>query len=157
MWPLRKLAFHPFSTAVPFWGQTTWSLSGSSPQRDCSARRVNVGTPRLAQLKGLSLQFFAQSQFGVRHGARDLSEQASMSKASEDQSSARSMARTAWWTSRARVSHTALARPQPHFDFHGQPRGRFLQEQCRRRNILDANVNHFGSSAPFGGQRVLGI
>ena len=28
-------------TAVPFWGQNTWNLSGLSPQRDCGSTRVN--------------------------------------------------------------------------------------------------------------------
>ena len=31
---------HPFSTAVPFWGQTTSYLSGLSPKRDCGSKRV---------------------------------------------------------------------------------------------------------------------
>ena len=33
--------FNPFRAAVPFWGQTTWILSGLSPKRDCGSRRVN--------------------------------------------------------------------------------------------------------------------
>ena len=39
----------PVRTAVPFWGQTTWNLSGLSPNRDCASKRVNpaVGTPIL--------------------------------------------------------------------------------------------------------------
>ena len=30
----------PFRTAVPFGGQITWILTGLSPKRDCSSRRV---------------------------------------------------------------------------------------------------------------------
>ena len=32
---------HPFSTAVPIWGQISLVPSGSSPKRDCSTERVN--------------------------------------------------------------------------------------------------------------------
>ena len=32
---------NPFRTAVPFWGQTTWNLTGLSPKRDCGSKRVN--------------------------------------------------------------------------------------------------------------------
>ena len=35
-----------FRTAVPFWGQTTWSLGGLFPQWDCSSKRVNVKAAR---------------------------------------------------------------------------------------------------------------
>ena len=31
-----RVARHPFWTAVPFWGQSTWDLSGLSPKWDCS-------------------------------------------------------------------------------------------------------------------------
>ena len=31
---------NPFRTAVPFWGQTTSSLTGLSPKRDCGSKRV---------------------------------------------------------------------------------------------------------------------
>ena len=31
----------PFRTAVPFWGQTAWSLTGLSPKRDYGSKRVN--------------------------------------------------------------------------------------------------------------------
>ena len=31
---------NPFRTAVPFWGQSTWNLSGMSQQRDCGSKRV---------------------------------------------------------------------------------------------------------------------
>ena len=31
---------NPFRTAVPFWGQTTWNLSGLSPQRDRGSKGV---------------------------------------------------------------------------------------------------------------------
>ena len=34
-------AINPFRTAVPFWGQTTWTLNGLSPKRDCGSKRVN--------------------------------------------------------------------------------------------------------------------
>ena len=33
---------NPFRTAVPFIGQTTWNLTGSSPNRDCSPIRVET-------------------------------------------------------------------------------------------------------------------
>ena len=29
-----------FRTAVPFWWQTTWNLTGMSPKRDCGSKRV---------------------------------------------------------------------------------------------------------------------
>ena len=32
-----------FSTAVPFYGQTTWNLAGLSPKHDCGPKRV--GSP----------------------------------------------------------------------------------------------------------------
>ena len=32
---------NPFSTAVPFWGQTNWNLSGVSPNRDLGANRAS--------------------------------------------------------------------------------------------------------------------
>ena len=35
----------PFRTAVPFWGQTTWKLSGLSPKRDCRSKRVKKSRP----------------------------------------------------------------------------------------------------------------
>ena len=35
-----QLSLTPSRTAVPFWGQTTWSLRGVSPTRDCGSRRV---------------------------------------------------------------------------------------------------------------------
>ena len=31
---------NPFRTAVPFWGQSTWNLTGLSPQRDCGSKIV---------------------------------------------------------------------------------------------------------------------
>ena len=34
------LVFNPFRTAVPFWGQTTWNLTGLSLKRDCGPERV---------------------------------------------------------------------------------------------------------------------
>ena len=37
---LRKLGYNPFRTAVPFWEQITWNLSGLSPKRDCGSKRV---------------------------------------------------------------------------------------------------------------------
>ena len=45
--PLELLGFRAFSTsfltlfrtAVPFWGQTTWTLSRLSPKRDCGSKR----------------------------------------------------------------------------------------------------------------------
>ena len=33
----------PFRTAVPFWGRTTWTLSGLPPKGDCGTRRVDSG------------------------------------------------------------------------------------------------------------------
>ena len=34
---------NPFrTTAVPFWGQTTWNLTGLSPKRDGGSKRVNT-------------------------------------------------------------------------------------------------------------------
>lgn len=39
--------YHPFSPVVPFWGQITYKLNGSSPQRDRNANsteRVKLGT-----------------------------------------------------------------------------------------------------------------
>ena len=39
--PCEVNAIIPFRTAVPFWGQTTWNLSGLSPKRDCSSKWVN--------------------------------------------------------------------------------------------------------------------
>ena len=32
---------NPFRTAVPFWGQTTRNLTGSSPKRDCGSKRLD--------------------------------------------------------------------------------------------------------------------
>ena len=37
-----RFVFNPFRTAVPFWGQTTKNLTGLSPKRDCSPKRVNI-------------------------------------------------------------------------------------------------------------------
>ena len=37
----RMTCLNPFRTAVPFWGQSTWNLTGLSPQRDCGSKRVN--------------------------------------------------------------------------------------------------------------------
>ena len=34
---------NPFRTAVPFWGQTTWTLTGLSPKRDCGSKSVKRG------------------------------------------------------------------------------------------------------------------
>ena len=31
----------PFRTAVPFWGQITWNLSGLAPKRDCGSKGDN--------------------------------------------------------------------------------------------------------------------
>ena len=36
----------PFSTAVPFWGQTAWTLSDLSPKRDCGSKRVKEHNSR---------------------------------------------------------------------------------------------------------------
>ena len=36
----RLLPVTPFRTAVPFWGQSTQSLSSWAPERDCSPRRI---------------------------------------------------------------------------------------------------------------------
>ena len=33
---------NPFRTAVPFWGQSTWSLTGLSPKWDCGSKGVNI-------------------------------------------------------------------------------------------------------------------
>ena len=33
---------NPFRTAVPFWGQNTWKLTGLSPKRDCSSKRAKA-------------------------------------------------------------------------------------------------------------------
>ena len=38
----RKNGLTPFRSAVPFWGQTTWNLTGLSPKRDCDPKRVKV-------------------------------------------------------------------------------------------------------------------
>ena len=35
------LTSEPFTAAVPFWGQTTYNLSGLSHERDCRTKRVN--------------------------------------------------------------------------------------------------------------------
>ena len=35
------IIFDPFRAAVPFWGQTTNSLSSLSPKRDCGSKGVN--------------------------------------------------------------------------------------------------------------------
>ena len=40
-WSIELL--NPFRTAIPFWGQTTWILSGLSPKRDCRSKRVKWG------------------------------------------------------------------------------------------------------------------
>ena len=37
---------NPFRTTVPFLEQTTWVLSGLSPRRDCSSKRVNASEGR---------------------------------------------------------------------------------------------------------------
>ena len=42
---LTVFEVNPFGTAVPCWGQTAWNLSGLSPQRDCSTKRVNRRPP----------------------------------------------------------------------------------------------------------------
>ena len=33
---------NPFRTAVPFWGQNSWNLTGLSPKRDCGPKRVKT-------------------------------------------------------------------------------------------------------------------
>ena len=33
---------NPFRTPVPFWGQTTWSLNGLSPKRDCGISGMSI-------------------------------------------------------------------------------------------------------------------
>ena len=33
---------NPFRTAVPFWGQSTWSLTGLSPKRGCGSKGVKT-------------------------------------------------------------------------------------------------------------------
>ena len=38
----RGVPLNPYSTAVPFWGQTTWNLTGLSPKRDCGSKRVKL-------------------------------------------------------------------------------------------------------------------
>ena len=36
------MALNLFSTAVPYWGQSTWYYSGLSPKRDSSSERVKI-------------------------------------------------------------------------------------------------------------------
>ena len=36
-----RVGLTPFRTAAPFWGQSTWNLTGLSPLRDCGFKRVN--------------------------------------------------------------------------------------------------------------------
>ena len=40
---LGSRLLNPFSTAVPFWGQTSQIRSNLSPKRDCGTKRVNDG------------------------------------------------------------------------------------------------------------------
>ena len=42
----------PFRIAVPIWGQTTWNLSGLSPERDCSPERVECLWPHISTVNG---------------------------------------------------------------------------------------------------------
>ena len=35
-----QTVFNPFRTAVPFWGQNTWNLTGLSPKQNCGSKRV---------------------------------------------------------------------------------------------------------------------
>ena len=37
----KAIRQNPFRTAVPFWVQITWNLSGFSPKRDCASKRFN--------------------------------------------------------------------------------------------------------------------
>lgn len=47
---------HPFSTAVPFTGQTAHNLTGLSLNRDCSPRGVNrFGIPRQRPKQAITL------------------------------------------------------------------------------------------------------
>ena len=39
-WESQGAFRNPLRTAVPFWGQSTRILSGSSPDRDCGSKRV---------------------------------------------------------------------------------------------------------------------
>ena len=67
------LILTPFRTAVPFWGQTTWSLSGLSPKRGCGSKKVkphpsSISTPSVwvcHPLHHCSLSFPGDSQVGV--------------------------------------------------------------------------------------------
>ena len=40
--PVHINCVNPFTTAVPFWGQTAQILSSVSPKRDCGPKRVNM-------------------------------------------------------------------------------------------------------------------
>ena len=49
---LIGIGLNPFITAVPFWGQTTWNLSGFPPKRSCGSKRV----------KGVDITFYWRSE-----------------------------------------------------------------------------------------------
>ena len=62
------LIFFPFRTAVPFWGQTTQNLSGFSPKRDCTSKRVKARKKKKTRhsLRSL-LGFFTPHYHQSRH------------------------------------------------------------------------------------------
>ena len=37
-----KYFLNPSRTAVPFWGQSTWNVSGLSPKRDCGSKKEEL-------------------------------------------------------------------------------------------------------------------